>query len=55
MDTNKQPNPKIHFYISIIKSIVRIAAGSALICQLFLLAGWLLIAAEVLGVLEELF
>lgn len=55
MNPDKQPNPKIHFYISLIKSAVRIATGLALINQLFVLAGWLLIIAEILGVLEELF
>lgn len=55
MDPNKQPNPKIHLYISLVKSAVRIAAGLALINQSVVAAGWCLIAAEVLGVLEELF
>lgn len=55
MNVNKQPNPKIHLYISSIKSIVRITAGCALISQLFILSGWLFIVAEVLGILEELF
>lgn len=55
MNVDKQPNPKIHLYISLVKSVVRIAAGLALINQLVAVAGWSLIIAEVLGILEELF
>lgn len=55
MDPNKQPNPKIHLYISLVKSLIRILAGCALISQFFIVAGWFFIAAEVLGILEELF
>lgn len=45
---------KFHFYISIIKSVVRIGAGAVLITGNFWLAGVLLIGAEVLGIVEEL-
>lgn len=45
---------KKHFYISIIKSIIRIVAGVYLFYGNFAIAGILLIIAEVLGVLEEL-
>ena len=45
---------KKHFYISLAKSAVRIAAGAVLITGNFVVAGALLIAAEVLGILEEL-
>jgi len=55
MNPNKQPNPKIHLYISIVKSMVRIVAGCALVSQFFMLSGWMFIVAEVLGILEELF
>ena len=55
MNVDKQPNPKIHFYISIVKSVVRIVAGLTLIGQLFAVTGWCLIVAEVLGILEEIF
>lgn len=55
MNTDKQPNPKIHLYLSLIKSAVRIAAGCALINQSFSVSGGLFIAAEGLGILEELF
>lgn len=44
-----------HFYVSLIKSATRIAAGISLIWpQNIILAGIFLIAAEVLGVVEEL-
>ena len=45
---------KKHFYISMVKSFVRALSGAALISGYISLAGVLLIAAEVLGVLEEL-
>jgi hypothetical protein len=52
---NIQPRDtsKGHFYVSIVKSAVRIAAGIALIMGSFVIAGGLLIVAELLGVLEE--
>ena len=50
----KDPS-KFHFYVSLAKSAVRIAAGIALIWpQNIILAGALLIAAEILGIAEEL-
>jgi len=55
MKIDKQPNPKIHFYISIVKSVVRIIAGAALISNSLIVGGALIIAAEVLGILEEVF
>lgn len=45
---------KWHFWTSIVKSGFRIAAGIALIKSETILAGVLLIAAEVLGIVEEL-
>lgn len=45
---------KKHFYISLVKSGVRIIAGIALCTGSFLTAGLLLIGAELLGILEEL-
>ena len=50
----KQPNPKKHLYISLVKSVIRILAGSMLFVDLWHLAGILLIVAEVLGIAEEL-
>lgn len=44
-----------HFYVSLVKSATRIAAGIALIWpQSLILAGAFLIAAEVLGIVEEM-
>ena len=43
-----------HFIVSIIKSIIRVAAGGFLIRGDLVMAGGLLIAAELLGVLEEM-
>jgi hypothetical protein len=53
---NVQPKDpsKGHFYISIVKSFIRIAAGVALCIYGLPIVGGLFIAAEVLGVAEEL-
>jgi hypothetical protein len=48
-DTSKR-----HFYISLVKSLFRIAAGTALIFGSAIGAGTLLIFAEVLGIAEEI-
>lgn len=53
---------KKHFYISLVKSAVRIGAGVAFVSVLFMpvgvmpivVGGALLIGAEILGILEEL-
>ena len=59
---NKDPG-KFHFYVSLVKSIVRIASGVAFVVAGYYLEDWgtyiimggaLLIAAEILGILEEL-
>ena len=59
---NKDPG-KFHFYVSLVKSAVRIAAGVAYVVAGYYLEDWgtyiimggaLLIAAEILGILEEL-
>ncbi len=52
---NLIPDPVWHKRISFVKSAIRIAAGISLIWpQSLLLAGIFLIAAEILGVAEEL-
>jgi hypothetical protein len=45
---------KRHFYVSLVKSIIRIGAGCWLMTGNFLMAGVCLILAEVLGIIEEL-
>lgn len=55
MNVDKQPNPKIHFYISLVKSVLRIFAGIALMNSFFAISGGLFIVAEILGILEEVF
>lgn len=45
---------KGHFYVSIVKSAVRIVAGGCLITGNLLMAGVCFIMAEVLGIIEEL-
>jgi 2-keto-4-pentenoate hydratase/2-oxohepta-3-ene-1,7-dioic acid hydratase in catechol pathway len=50
----KESKTKQHFYTSLAKSVVRIAAGIALCYGDLILAGAILIAAEILGIVEEL-
>ena len=49
----KDPS-KGHFYVSLVKSVLRIGAGGSLLYGSLLVAGILLIVAELLGILEEL-
>ena len=50
----KTPDPKSHLYISLIKSGLRLGAGTALIYGDLVIAGALFFAAELLGIAEEL-
>ena len=50
----EQPDPKWHLRISMLKSLLRIGAGGYLIIGNVILAGILLVAAEILGIAEEL-
>ena len=43
-----------HFYVSLVKSVLRMFAGVVLIFGVLWAAGLLFILAEVLGVVEEL-
>jgi hypothetical protein len=56
MEVNIQPkDPSIkHFYVSLVKSGIRILAGVALVMGHLVTAGILLILAELLGIVEEL-
>ena len=56
MEIDIQPkDPSIkHFYVSLVKSSVRILAGVALVMGHFVTAGILLILAELLGIVEEM-
>ena len=54
MDIQPKDTSKGHFYISLIKSGIRIVAGAYLVMGDFVIAGLLLIAAELLGILEEI-
>ena len=61
MMNNVDPG-KGHFYVSIVKSVIRIAAGVCIakfgyllnVSDLLLYAGILIIVAEVLGIVEEI-
>ena len=56
MEIEVQPKDtsKGHFYVSLGKSALRIVAGATLAMGNFYIAGLLLIAAELLGILEEI-
>jgi hypothetical protein len=54
MEIQPKDTSRGHFYVSIAKSAVRILAGIALIGGNYMLAGTLIIVAEVLGIVEEL-
>ncbi len=53
---NIQPKDtsKGHFYVSMVKSAIRIVAGGCLVTGNLLMAGVCFIMAEVLGIVEEL-
>ena len=42
-----------HFYVSLVKSAIRIVAGACLIGGNLLMAGYCLIISEMLGIVEE--
>ena len=54
IDIQPKDTSKGHFYVSIVKSFVRIFAGIALINGSLIVAGISLIVAELLGIVEEL-
>ena len=54
IDIQPKDTSRGHFYVSIVKSAVRIAAGIALIMGAFVVTGALIILAEILGIVEEL-
>lgn len=54
MEIQPKDTSRGHFYVSLVKSGLRIIAGYALINANFVLAGSLFIAAEVLGIVEEM-
>jgi hypothetical protein len=54
MEIQPKDTSRGHFYVSIVKSFVRIFAGIALINGNLIIAGVSFIAAELLGIVEEL-
>jgi hypothetical protein len=54
IDIQPKDTSKGHFYVSLVKSVLRITAGGALIAGFIVHAGVLFIVAEVLGIVEEL-
>ncbi len=54
MDIQPKDTSRGHFYVSLVKSILRIGAGGCLLQGNLFFAGMLLILAEILGIVEEL-
>lgn len=54
IDIQPKDTSRGHFYVSLVKSIIRIGAGCWLMSGNLLMAGVCFILAEVLGVVEEL-
>lgn len=54
MEIQPKDTSQGHFYVSLVKSGIRIIAGTCLIAGNLYWAGALIIAAEVLGIVEEL-
>jgi hypothetical protein len=54
IDIQPKDTSKGHFYVSLVKSALRIVAGGNLLIGNVFLAGTFLILAEVLGIVEEL-
>ena len=54
IEIQPQDPSKRHFYVSLVKSIIRIGAGCWLMQGNLLMAGVCFILAEVLGIVEEL-
>lgn len=54
MEIQPKDTSRGHFYVSLAKSFIRIGAGATLIMGNVVIAGALLIVAEVLGIVEEM-
>lgn len=54
MEVQPKDPSKGHFYVSLVKSGLRIGAGIALVRGQLITAGVLFIVAEILGIVEEL-
>jgi len=54
IDIQPKDTSRGHFYVSIVKSIIRIGAGCWLMQGNLLMAGVCLILAEVFGIFEEI-
>lgn len=54
MEVQPKDTSSGHFYVSLVKSAIRIVAGGCLIQGNLVVAGGLLILAEMLGIIEEL-
>lgn len=54
MEIQPKDTSKGHFYVSLAKSAIRIAAGFGLMSGFIIFAGLAFVFAEILGIVEEL-
>ena len=54
MEVQPKDTSRGHFYVSMVKSALRIVAGGNLVLGNLWMAGTFLILAEILGIVEEL-
>jgi hypothetical protein len=54
MEIQSKDTSRGHFYVSIVKSFIRIFAGICIINNNLLIGGIAIILAEILGIIEEL-
>ena len=54
MEVQPKDTSRGHFYVSMVKSTLRIVAGGNLVLGNLWMAGTFLILAEILGIVEEL-
>jgi hypothetical protein len=54
MEIQSKDPSRGHFYVSLVKSVVRIGAGACLMAGFIWFAGFMLIFAELLGIVEEI-
>ena len=54
MNIQPKDTSRGHFYVSLVKSVLRIVAGGSLVAGNLVAAGALLVLAEMLGIVEEM-
>ena len=54
MNIQPKDTSRGHFYVSLVKSVLRIVAGGSLVTGNLVAAGALIVLAETLGIVEEM-